>query len=263
MKKYSIELKNNIIHCADFDGWLLERTQTGTIPLYQFPEKTEYQNEPCIESNWGGGKCQDYPCTKLDNKTIKMMRVVAAWYFNNKKPLKRSQCVLHLCNNRKCVNKNHLILGSLKTNNRHKMLHGNKLYKSRHGLVESDVIEIRNMGADGITMAAIAKHVENKTGIVLDRHYVSEICLGKVLKHWGGPRTRRNKFGFRKSFLTDEQKKLVINLDKQGFTYQLIIEQLAREHGLKISMHRIHQLIHYEMDNLESKNAVIVKEKIK
>lgn len=238
--KVSVELKNGILHCPDMEQWIRDRTEIGEIPLYPFPTKKEYQNEPCIVSKFSE---TGYMCTKLNGKTVKVIRVIAAWYLNGRKMPKRTMYICHECNNPQCVNVNHLRIGDAKSNARDRTIHGVRSKRSRHGFTQQQVVEMRQMGANGVDPKTIADHAQINYGITVSKHWVNELCLGKVLKHWGGPLSRRNKRFNKKSRFSDEQQNEIIQMDSSGHTYSEIIEYFARKHGLSISIHRISQII--------------------
>lgn len=73
--------------------------------------------------------------------------------------------VLHKCDNPPCCNPNHLSLGTLKDNSldciakgRHKTLPGSRNHQAR--FTEADVIEMRRLFSNGISMAQIARQFD-------------------------------------------------------------------------------------------------------
>jgi hypothetical protein len=66
-------------------------------------------------------------------------------------PIPNGLCVLHKCDNRRCVNPNHLWLGTSRDNNRDAMVKGRHYPPpSQAKLTESQVLKIRNLYDTGM-----------------------------------------------------------------------------------------------------------------
>lgn len=94
-------------------------------------------------------------------------------------------CVLHKCDNRKCVNPDHLFLGTTAENNLDKEAKGRgvNLVGSLHGnakLIEEEVKTIRIKLKAGITAAALAAEFR------VSPHVIHCIKHRKTWKHVGG-----------------------------------------------------------------------------
>jgi hypothetical protein len=82
----------------------------------------------------------------------------ASWRLVNG-PIPAGVCVLHRCDNRRCVNPAHLFLGTIQDNKRDEVqkgrhLHGVTHWKAR--ITEADVREIRLQFASGVTAKELA-----------------------------------------------------------------------------------------------------------
>jgi hypothetical protein len=114
-----------------------------------------------IQSNGYGWRC-------FRGKSMYAHR--AAWIERNGIP-KNGLCVLHKCNNRKCVNLEHLYLGTHSRNMKDRAM---SLNQNNGKLSPSDVLEIRDLyKRGGITQASLAIRFGITSG------YISELVRGK------------------------------------------------------------------------------------
>lgn len=113
-----------------------------------------------------------YAKVKMRPKTLLGHRVAYA-LANSALP----ELIMHTCDNPKCVNPAHLMAGTHKENMRDMVLKGRQATGTSHGvskLTESDVLDIRQMYADGVKVRLIAEKHGIKT------HSISNICAGRV-----------------------------------------------------------------------------------
>lgn len=92
-------------------------------------------------------------------------------------PIPSGLWVLHQCDNRKCVNPDHLFLGTVTDNNKDKIKKGRSNRGEKHGhakLTAKDVVDIRIKVDSGITQTAIAKIYG------VDPSTISYICNNKT-----------------------------------------------------------------------------------
>ncbi len=124
------------------------------------------KDEKCWE--WLGSKTPNgYGTSRDGNETISAHRL-SFELFNGKIPI--DLCVCHSCDNRSCVNPEHLWLGTTQDNTEDKMKKGRKADKrgEKHHLAklsEDDVFKIREMHVQGLKQCEIAKiyHVDNSS----------------------------------------------------------------------------------------------------
>ncbi len=98
-------------------------------------------------------------------------------------PVSDTLLICHRCNNKLCVNPEHLYAGDDRANGRDKAAAGTSKGERNPGvkLKEADVIQIRELYADGRSQPWIAKRYK------IAQTHVSEIVRGIQWSHIGGP----------------------------------------------------------------------------
>ena len=118
------------------------------------------------------------------NKTRRTITAHRASYIAFKGEITDGLCVLHICDNPKCCNPEHLYLGTKKQNSRDMVCRDrqNHVFGEKVGnsiLSENDVIEIiRERATNGTSYRKLAK----KYGLKSHKHII-EICQRKLWKH--------------------------------------------------------------------------------
>lgn len=88
-----------------------------------------------------------------------MVRAHRVAWIIERGPLGKGQCVCHRCDNRRCVNPDHLFIGTQADNTKDRCVKGRSAAGSRHGktkLHEDDVVMIRSMRRAGATRRELA-----------------------------------------------------------------------------------------------------------
>jgi len=123
----------------------------------RFWEKVE-KTDTCW--NWIGAiDSVGYGSLTINGRTYRSHRLS---YLLNKGKIPNGLCVLHTCDNRRCVNPNHLFLGTNKDNmiDKHKKSRANTPKGEKQGhakLTKEKVIEIRNLYKAGKSTRELAK----------------------------------------------------------------------------------------------------------
>lgn len=142
-------------------------TADSTLPD-RFLNKVEVASDGCW--NWTGGCCpRGYGNFWHEGRTVGAHRFAAASRFGDP----GDAYVLHMCDNRKCVNPDHLAIGSHADNMRDMMRKGRQTLGPRNGravLTEDQVIKARLMKSTGVSRNEIAR-----------RFKVSKTQMGRVL----------------------------------------------------------------------------------
>lgn len=116
-----------------------------------------------------------YPITSRNGKNIKVMRIMFKKY---KHTIPKGMHMRHTCDNRKCINPNHLLLGTNAENTRDKVIRNRQIRGitvPSHRLTEQEVREIRKSDLKGrelakkyhVGEATISQVVNNKSWVHL------------------------------------------------------------------------------------------------
>ena len=128
------------------------------------------------------------------------------------------ECVRHLCDNKKCINPQHLMLGSKLENSRDWAERG---WRRTRKLTESDIIEIRKAVASGQPLKAIA----SRMGI--SKSHVCGVANGSFAKHVSGsltPRPRSGEKSYNAKLTADDVRRI-----RERFKNGDSISGMARE----------------------------------
>lgn len=121
----------------------------------RFEKVDKKQNGDCLE--WAGCLCNGYGVMTYKSKSYKAHRL--AYELHNGVKI-GNKVVRHTCDNPKCVNPSHLILGSHADNindrdERNRTAKGENAGRAK--LTNNDAVKIREMREQGMTYASIAK----------------------------------------------------------------------------------------------------------
>lgn len=139
----------------------------NTHPIERFLKKIQFnQQTNCWE--WIGAKgANGYGNMTIHGKQITPHR----FSFKVFKGPVRSKLVLHKCDNRLCVNPDHLYIGTYQDNSRDESIRGN------HKLSNENVKQIRALRDEGKTQVELASLFN------VSRRYVRNILLGKLRRY--------------------------------------------------------------------------------
>ncbi len=132
-----------------------------------------------------------YPIIRMDNKDVRASRI--SWELHNKKKFPKGKFCLHKCDNTKCINPDHLFIGTHKQNMRDMIKKGRDRKDApigercaQHVLKEFQVIQIRKIlkninssirGSDSRVHKILAKEYKVST------HTIYNIHKGITWKH--------------------------------------------------------------------------------
>lgn len=162
--------------CAVSYSHLNDQEQQNILNKH-FYQNIEKKENGCVF--WTGALYPNgYGRLNFKNKSILAHRY--AYFIYHGLPLKPSEIIMHSCDQKQCVAKEHLSLGTHKTNsddchakNRH--MHGDNHV---HAVVTEDQVrEIKQKLKNGISRRLISQEYNIKTGTI------TAIALGKTWKH--------------------------------------------------------------------------------
>lgn len=148
-------------------------------------------------------------------------------YLIHNGPFQKRAKVLHKCDNPKCVNPEHLFLGSMKDNTKDMLEKGRGAVGTRsiHAKVtEDDVLQMRIMSSEGASTAEIARRFGLTPGTV------SVAVRGLKWKHVGGPLAPTLARDHAKLFSQDQKDRIVERIKRGEY-----MSDIAREFGVSTS----------------------------
>lgn len=137
--------------------------------------------------NWVGSLVGGYGQFRIMGKLFKPHRLAYEWYVGS---IPRGILVLHKCDNRRCVNPNHLFLGTYQTNmdDKHAKSRAKYAVGETHPCARftaEDILEMRRMGAAGISPLKIS------IKFAVHKNYVDSILSHRRWKNLGGYRVSK------------------------------------------------------------------------
>lgn len=128
--------------------------------------------------NWTGTLAKvGYPVLNVNGTLVYGHRIA---YFLKDRNFDQSMCVLHSCDNRKCVNPSHLFLGTRQDNMQDKVSKNRQSFgeMNTHTLTEQDIIEIKQKYATG-------KYTQRRLGVAyrVNQSEISRVLAGYRWRH--------------------------------------------------------------------------------
>ncbi len=165
-------------------------------------------------------------------------KVASRWsYILYKGNIPNNIQVCHTCDNRKCVNPDHLFLGSIQDNqqdkvNKNRQAKGSKIASSI--ITEEIVYQIRKMRVDGKEYQEIADHFK------LEWDHVRKICKNTIWKHVGLGEESKNVKQVRRSAIGSKCGSAKLNEEKVKEIKQLLAKKIrskdiAKTYGVNSS----------------------------
>jgi len=181
-----------------------------------------------------------YGAFKINGKVKSAHRV--SWEIYNEKKIPDGLLVCHKCNNRLCVNPEHLYVGTYVDNTRdairdgvrdhYKYVYGKKVGTAK--LSEDNILEVVRLYEKGLSHKEIAKKLK------VDRSTIGDVLRGrtwkhidrKIFKHYSKKKSKCPK-------LLEEEVLSIRDLAKKGVSTR----QLANK--FNVSYSTIYDIIHY------------------
>jgi hypothetical protein len=126
---------------------------------------------PCVShALWKG-----YPVISTDGKTRRLHRMVFEWEYG---PVPFGMCVCHSCDNRACINPEHLFLGTNRDNTMDKVAKGRQARYEKHGTARFTWEIVRDIRESKGRIGA----AEWARKLGTNRNYVDLIRAGRTWK---------------------------------------------------------------------------------
>jgi hypothetical protein len=148
----------------------------------RFWSKVETGNkEECWECVAMGLTYNGYGEIRVNGKKIYAHRF--SYQLHHNRLIQDNMCICHKCDNRKCVNPNHLFLGTIKDNNIDKMNKGRGVTPKgeKHGRVKLNEIKVKEIRAKYEKGQLTKKQLANDYGVCYDT--ICRIIRREIWKH--------------------------------------------------------------------------------
>ncbi len=139
--------------------------------------KWEIQKNDCWNCISHSTDNHGYPKLGRNGKTIRIARFMWENYFGS---IPSSLCVLHHCDNRKCINPQHLFLGTTQENTQDRNIKKRQAKGSKNGnskLTEQDIAKIKRMFLEKKSFSEISRKMK------ISPAAISHIATGRTWKH--------------------------------------------------------------------------------
>jgi len=205
-------IKEEFKHC-ECSNFISKRGKTTICPITRF-NKSYVINGECWE--WQRGiRPNGYGQFYMNGKSISSHR--ASWIIH-KGPIPKGMCVCHKCDNRKCVNPDHLWIGTYKDNGQDMAKKGRSCtgLKNANGKIDTKLYkEILNKYKSGINQYALAKEYK-----------VKQACIYRILRKFIAPLENTHGENNGMSKLTKEIVIELRRLHKDGASFYSLSKKL-------------------------------------
>ena len=136
------------------------------------PERLQYHLDLAVKDENG---CLNYPTKRKCGRpyvTYNYQRMPLArliYQLTHNETIDKDLCVLHSCDNRRCINPEHLSLGTHKENTREAVARGRMHFGARSNkshLTDADVLRIRELLEAGYTTIKLASDYKVSNGTI-------------------------------------------------------------------------------------------------